>query len=148
LTDLGIEPFLIASSVHCVLAQRLVRLICDRCKRPIRPPDYLLDKLKVEDRTHEFWHGKGCRLCHQSGYRGRGGIFEVLPMSAAIRDAVLARRPTEDLHEVAESQGMESLRQDGLNKALRGDTTLEEVLRVTVSGDERAPEIRSPAGEA
>ncbi|MFH1312061.1 MAG: ATPase, T2SS/T4P/T4SS family [Candidatus Eisenbacteria bacterium] len=143
LADMGAEPFLIASSVHCVLAQRLVRLICDRCKRPVEPPEYLFDKLGVEDRTHEYWHGKGCRLCHQTGYRGRGGIFEVLPMSAAIRDAVLANRPTDDLRQVAQSEGMASLRMDGLSRALTGVTTLEEVLRVTVSGADRAPETRS-----
>ena len=147
LTDMGVEPFLIASSVHCVLAQRLVRLICDRCKRPAQPPDYLFDRLGIKDRDRQFWHGKGCRLCHQTGYRGRGGIFEILPMSAAIRDAVLARHPSDDLRNVARSEGMESLREDGLNKALRGDTTLEEVLRVTVAGDERGPDLEGPAAQ-
>jgi type IV pilus assembly protein PilB len=147
LTDMGVEPFLIASSVHCVLAQRLVRLICESCKRPVEPPDYLFEKLGIEDRTREYRYGKGCRLCHQTGYRGRGGVFEVLPMSAAIRDAVLAKRPSDALRQLAQGEGMESLRQDGLNRALRGETTLEEVLRVTVSGDERAPATGSSQSE-
>jgi len=135
LIDMGIEPFLIASSVHCVIAQRLVRLICQKCKRPAQPSQYLLKKLGVGGDAGPFWYGKGCRLCHQTGYRGRAGMFEVLTMSPAVREAVLARQSAQALSDIATAEGMETLRQDGINKALGGETTLEEVLRVTSGGD-------------
>ena len=133
LIDMGIEPFLVASSVHCVIAQRLVRLICEKCKRPMTPPDYLLERLNVAARGREFWHGKGCRACHDSGYLGRSGIFEVLPTTGAVRDAVMQQLPSDALRQIAMSSGMETLRQDGLRKARDGKTTLEEVLRVTTA---------------
>jgi len=134
LIDMGIEPFLVASSLHCVIAQRLVRVVCDKCKRTVQPAAYLLDKLGVKDRPGELSQGKGCRLCHQTGYRGRSGIFEVIPMSASIRTAILARSSTSALKDLAIGAGMQTLRQDGLDKAFQGLTTLEEILRVTVAG--------------
>jgi type II secretory ATPase GspE/PulE/Tfp pilus assembly ATPase PilB-like protein len=133
LIDMGIEPFLVASSVHCVMAQRLVRLICEKCKRPVVPPDYLLDRLAVRADDAGFRHGKGCRVCHEAGYLGRTGIFEVLSTTANVRDAVMRRVPTENLRQIAICEGMETLRQDGLRKARQGKTTLEEILRVTTS---------------
>ena len=133
LIDMGIEPFLVASSLHCVIAQRLVRLICEKCKRPIKPPDYLLKRLNVTKRDEQFWHGKGCRVCHDTGYLGRTGIFEVLSTTSAIRDAVMRQEPSDTLRRIAIGEGMETLRQDGLRKALEGRTTLEEVLRVTTA---------------
>jgi type II secretory ATPase GspE/PulE/Tfp pilus assembly ATPase PilB-like protein len=142
LIDMGIEPFLVASSVHCVIAQRLVRLICGKCKRPASPPDYLIERLNIEDGGREFWQGKGCRACHDTGYLGRTGIFEVLPTTAAIRDAVMRRVPSDTLRQIAVGEGMETLRQDGLRKAREGKTTLEEVLRVTTAEEAAGSEER------
>jgi type II secretory ATPase GspE/PulE/Tfp pilus assembly ATPase PilB-like protein len=118
-----------------VLAQRLVRLICDRCKRPAQPSEYLLRRLEIADGAGPFWLGKGCRLCHQTGYRGRAGMFEILAMSPSIREGVLARRSAQSLQDIAISEGMETLREDGICKAVQGQTTLDEVLRVTAGGE-------------
>jgi type IV pilus assembly protein PilB len=136
LLDMGIEPFLVASSLHCVVAQRLLRLICEKCKRPVEVPDYLALRLGIEDAPGRYWKGKGCRACRETGYKGRTGIFEVLPATPAVREAVMGRAPSETLREIAVSEGMRTLRQDGLEKALEGKTTLEEVLRVTTAGEE------------
>lgn len=133
LIDMGIEPFLVASSVHCVVAQRLVRLICEKCKRPVDPPDYLIERLNIEKKGEKFYQGKGCRVCHETGYLGRSGIFEVLSTTAAIRDAVMRQVPSDTLRQIAIREGMHTLRQDGLRKAREGRTTLEEVLRVTTA---------------
>jgi type IV pilus assembly protein PilB len=137
LVDMGIEPFLIASSVHCVLAQRLVRKICERCKRPDDPSPYLLERLGA-DRSDEYRFGKGCRICHRTGYRGRTGLFELLVSSTAIRQAVLEKASTDAVRKISQEEGMTSLRSDGLVKAAAGETTLEEVLRVTAAGNEAA----------
>ena len=133
LIDMGVEPFLVGSSLHCIVAQRLVRVICEKCKRPDDPPDYLLERLNIERGKDQFWHGKGCRVCHDTGYLGRSGIFEVLTTTTAIRDAVMKQVPSDTLRQIAIREGMETLRQDGLRKAREGKTTLEEVLRVTTA---------------
>jgi type II secretory ATPase GspE/PulE/Tfp pilus assembly ATPase PilB-like protein len=125
-----------------VIAQRLVRLICEKCKRPIKPPDYLLKRLNVTKQDVQFWHGKGCRVCHDTGYLGRTGIFEVLSTTSAIRDAVMRQQPSDSLRRIAIGEGMETLRQDGLRKALEGRTTLEEVLRVTTAEEAAGSEER------
>jgi type II secretory ATPase GspE/PulE/Tfp pilus assembly ATPase PilB-like protein len=119
--------------VHCIVAQRLVRLICEKCKRPVDPPDYLLERLNIRRGAGQFWQGKGCRACHDTGYLGRSGLFEVLTTTTAIRDAVMKRVPSDTLRQIAIGEGMETLRQDGLRKAREGRTTLEEVLRVTTA---------------
>jgi type IV pilus assembly protein PilB len=133
LVDMGVEPFLVASSVHCVMAQRLVRLICPKCRRPAEPPAYVLERLAVDSRDSRFYRGKGCRVCRESGYLGRTGIFEVLSTTPALREAVMRRLASDSLRRIAIAEGMETLRQDGLRKAAQGRTTLEEVLRVTTS---------------
>jgi type IV pilus assembly protein PilB len=142
LIDMGIEPFLVASSVHCVIAQRLVRVICEKCKRPVDPPDYLVERLNIETRGQTFYQGKGCRVCHETGYLGRTGIFEVLSTTNAIRDAVMRQVPSDTLRQIAIREGMETLRQDGLRKAREGKTTLEEVLRVTTAEEAAESEER------
>ncbi len=143
LIDMGVEPFLVGSSLHCIVAQRLVRLICEKCKRPADPPAYVLERLSLKSGARQFWHGKGCRACHGTGYLGRSGLFEVLTATAAIRDAVMQRVPSDTLRQIAIREGMETLRQDGLRKALEGRTTLEEVLRVTTAEEAAESEERS-----
>ena len=134
LVDMGVEPFLIASSLSMVVAQRLVRVPCARCAAPYQPSPRTLQLLGL---THEdlegatVVRGRGCDQCGQTGYLGRTAIFEVLPVDAALR-AVLTARPTETaIRAAARVSGVSSLRGDGVARALRGETTLEEVLRVT-----------------
>lgn len=139
LTNMGIEPFLIASSVIVITAQRLVRKICERCKEPYKVPEALLRSL---DETFEvnldknvFYHGRGCEECQKSGYKGRIGISEVLILSQNIRRLVVKRAQEFELKQMAREEGMTTLREDGLKKAVAGLTSLEEVLRVSV-GDQ------------
>ena len=134
LIDMGIEPFLVASSVEAVMAQRLVRNICPHCKVEQKVGlDYLQKIGFPEDRiaTAKFWRGAGCEECRQLGYQGRQGIYELLILNEAIRPLILNRAPASTIAQKAMEQGMRTLRTDGWNKVMTGKTTIEEVLRVT-----------------
>jgi type IV pilus assembly protein PilB len=139
LLDMEIEPFLLSSAVAGVVAQRLVRRVCERCRRPAEPPPALLEELRVPPGRHGFVRGTGCVACGQTGYRGRAGIFEVIEVDDPLRERILARASSEDLARVARASGMVSLRDDALRKAERGITSLEEVLRVTAGDHAPAP---------
>ncbi|MCL6466403.1 MAG: GspE/PulE family protein [candidate division WOR-3 bacterium] len=128
--DMKVEPFLIASSVIAILAQRLVRKVCDRCAESYNPEPELLKRLNIAPET-TFRRGKGCPACGNRGYRGRLGIFELLPVQPEIRALIMRNRSSEEIAAVAIRNGMKTLRQDGIAKALAGLTTPEEVLRVT-----------------
>jgi type II secretion system protein E len=131
LVDMGIEPFLIASSLRCVMAQRLVRRICPQCKEPVEPSEAVVRRLGHRlDEDQTFYYGTGCRACRHTGYRGRVGIFEVITVDDPLRDAVTARASTAAL---IESLGEEHrpMWEDGYQKAAAGLTTLDEVFRVT-----------------
>ncbi|NPV13789.1 type II/IV secretion system protein [candidate division WOR-3 bacterium] len=128
--DMKVEPFLIASSVIAILAQRLVRKVCDRCAENYTPEPELLKRLNLAPGTI-FRRGKGCPACGNKGYRGRLGIFELLPVLPDIRHMVMENRSSEEIGAVAIRNGMKTLRQDGITKALAGLTTPEEILRVT-----------------
>src|SRR2546426_4981843 len=134
LIDMGIEPFLVASSVEAVMAQRLVRTICPHCKteHPVER-DYLIKIGFPEDEiaTAKFWRGIGCDACRQLGYQGRLGIYELLLLDEAVRPLILNRSAASTIAQRAMEQGMRSLRHDGWNKVRAGLTTIEEVLRVT-----------------
>jgi type II secretion system protein E len=134
LIDMGIEPFLVASSVEAVMAQRLVRTICPVCKteQPVEP-DYLKKIGYPEDEigTARFWRGAGCEDCRQLGYQGRLAIYELLVLNEALRPLVLSRTASSTIASQAIEQGMRTLRVDGWNKVKAGITTIEEVLRVT-----------------
>jgi type II secretion system protein E len=134
LIDMGIEPFLVASSVEALMAQRLVRTICPSCKVEQQVErDYLL-KIgfpEAEIETTRFWKGAGCEQCRQLGYQGRTGIYELLILSEAIRPLVLNRAAASTIAQRAIEHGMRTLRVDGWNKVRAGITTIEEVLRVT-----------------
>jgi type IV pilus assembly protein PilB len=131
LVDIGVQPFLIASSVIAIMAQRLVRVICPKCKEPDKPP---AAELKVAgigpDRlaTANFMRGRGCNHCHHTGFRGRLGIFELLKLNSAIREMTFNREPTQTIRRQSRLLGMRTLLEDGVNKALKGITTLDEVL--------------------
>jgi type II secretion system protein E len=134
LTDMGIEPFLIASSVEAVQAQRLVRTICPHCKteQPV-DRDYLrkIGFPEADIETAKFWHGAGCENCRQQGYQGRKGIYELLIVTEALRPLIMNRANASTIAQRAIENGMRTLRTDGWNKVKAGTTTIEEVLRVT-----------------
>jgi len=130
LVDMGIEPFLISSSLVGVLAQRLVRIICSRCKFSYTSPGELLKTMGLPADTL-FYKGKGCNHCRNTGYRGRVAIFQLMTMTPGIRDMVLKNASGDVIRQEAEKTGMRTLRDDGLDKARQGLTTLEEALRVT-----------------
>lgn len=137
LMDMGIEPFLIASTLRCILAQRLLRVVCPNCKEPIQMPGSLLrlmDKLSipVPDKLQIF-KGKGCNFCNRTGYKGRIGIFELLIMSAELEEKIADRTSSIHLLEVAKKDGLKTLLEDGIEKVLKGMTTIEEVFRVAQS---------------
>jgi type II secretion system protein E len=134
LIDMGIEPFLVASSVEAVMAQRLVRTICPHCKTEQKVETDFLRKIgfpEDEIGTAKFWRGIGCEDCRQFGYQGRKGIYELLIVNEAIRPFVLNRAPATTIAQKAIEQGMRTLRTDGWTKVKNGETTIEEVLRVT-----------------
>jgi type II secretory ATPase GspE/PulE/Tfp pilus assembly ATPase PilB-like protein len=129
--DMGIEPFLISSSVILACAQRLVRRICPNCREEFKPEPELLQKLGIEDENTVFYQGAGCGRCKGRGYLGRAPIIEVLPVSESIRRLVIKRASSNVVKNQAVSEGMKTLRMVGIDKAKEGITTLEEVLRVT-----------------
>jgi type IV pilus assembly protein PilB len=131
LVDIGVQPFLVASSVIAIMAQRLVRIVCPKCKAPdtpsaaeIKAAGFTPDQLK----NANFMRGSGCNHCNHTGYRGRLGIFEMLKMTGSMREMTFKREPTQTIRRMSRLTGMRTLLEDGLQKALRGITTLEEVL--------------------
>jgi type IV pilus assembly protein PilB len=132
--DMGIEPFLVASSTNIIMAQRLVRRICKNCKAEDKvPPESLVDVGLKPDTV--VYKGRGCDSCGGNGYAGRQGLYEVMPITPEIREMILDRASTSEIRQKAVEQGMLTLRQDGLIKIQRGITTIEEVLRETSSID-------------
>ena len=131
LIDMGVEPFLIASSLTAVVAQRLVRKVCSRCKKDYTPDPELLRGLGLEGKGQSFLHGQGCEECRNTGYSGRIGLFEILVMDEPLRHLTVSRASAADLRSQAQKAGFIQLRQDGLQKAAQKLTTLEEVLRGT-----------------
>lgn len=134
LLDMGVEPFLIASSVNAFLAQRLVRTICPHCKQSYKPDPVVLKDLGIKPshiQGKKLYRGKGCDKCINTGYLGRTGIYELLPVTNDIRRLIMEHADAVQIKEKAISNGMKTLLQDGVEKALQGITTLEEVLRVS-----------------
>jgi len=135
LLDMGIPPFLVSSSLLLILAQRLGRKLCSGCREP-----YEVDEQTLVPYGHvstgrgkvTLYKGKGCPACSFTGMKGRVAIYEVMPISDELRDAILRSAQTAELQKIAQSQGMKTLRQSGLSKVLEGTTTIEEVLRVTL----------------
>lgn len=129
--DMGVQPFLIASSVIGIMAQRLVRTICQSCKEELDVPKKLLDELEINDKHAKFYRGKGCKECGDTGYAGRTAIHELLVLSDKIKEMIVSRESEEDIKQEALKNGMQTLRMSGVEKAKQGITTLEEVLKVT-----------------
>ena len=137
LTDMGVEPFLTSSAVDCVIAQRLARRLCGHCKAPVELPADVLDDMgfpydRASDNGLHFHRAVGCDRCGGSGYRGRLGIYEMMVVTAEIRELILRRVSTGEINRLAVEQGMMPLRDDGLLKAAEGATTVEEILRTVV----------------
>jgi general secretion pathway protein E/type IV pilus assembly protein PilB len=137
LIDMGVEPFLVSSTVEGVMAQRLVRTICSACKEPFEPHvgDLPLDFPGVADKNYPkmLWKGRGCRKCHQSGFKGRTGIHELMVNTDAMKDLIVQRTNANVLRTEALKNGMITLRQDGWKKVAQGITTIDEVARVTAA---------------
>jgi type IV pilus assembly protein PilB len=135
LIDMGVEPFLISSAVILIVAQRLIRKICSECKEQTQVHPQLLIDLGVppdEVKTFPVFKGKGCPICSNTGYKGRVGLYEVMPMKEEVKEMILARASTSEIKKEAIRMGMKTLRQSGIHKIKSGMTTIEEVLRATM----------------
>jgi len=138
LTEMGVEPFLTASAVDCVIAQRLVRKLCESCKEAYSPTREMLEHLDFPEQAVERWdhitiyRAVGCQRCNNTGYRGRMGIYEIMPVSEAIERLIVERKSADEIGRVAKAEGMFTLRQDGLERVLQGVTSIEELARVIV----------------
>lgn len=131
LTDMGIEPYLVSSTVVAVLAQRLVRLICPHCRQSYQPPEELLNSLGIFEKNIVFYKGAGCKNCRQTGFQGRTGIFELVIINDEIRSLVMSKSSTSTLQKAAVEAGLTTLLEDGLKKVMAGTTALAEILRVS-----------------
>ena len=132
LIDMGIEPFLVASSVMAVLAQRLLRQICPDCKQPYKPAAEELSRLGLDSKgSYTFYRGAGCPSCSQTGYRGRTGIYELLVLDDEVRRLIGAKADSSAIKQAAIAKGMITLKQEGATKVAQGVTTTEEVMRIT-----------------
>ena len=134
LVDIGIQPFLVASSVLAIMAQRLVRKVCPKCKVRYEPPAHILMGMGIKPeiaKKANFMKGKGCANCNKTGYRGRMGIYELMTMTAQVREMTFKGESTQNVRKLARKQGMHTLFEDGMIKALKGLTTIEEVMRIT-----------------
>jgi len=146
LIDMGVEPFLLASSINTIIAQRLARRICPHCKTEIKVPKEIISEINdviknlpkdlqtqmAKGDSINVYKGMGCEFCNQTGYKGRVGIFEVLPVEGGTEELIIKKCPAGDIEKAAVAAGMTTMKQDGVLKAINGLTTLEEVWRVTL----------------
>ncbi len=138
LIDMGVQSYLVSSSVVAIMAQRLVRVVCQKCKHPFTPSQSMLEAAGITPKMAEnarFVKGSGCGNCQGNGFRGRMGIYELMMMSPKIRELAFNGAPTDQIRRAAMGEGMKTLYWDGIDKVLRGVTTLEEVLRVAKRGE-------------
>jgi len=132
--DMGVEPFLVAASTNLMMAQRLVRRVCPRCREQVEYHEETIAALGLTEedlKEGTFYKGQGCVHCNNTGYKGRTGLYEVLPVTPAVRDLILEKAPTSEIKRVAVQEGMVTLRRDGLDKLKKGITSAEEVLKET-----------------
>ncbi len=138
LVDMGVEPYLIASSIIGIIAQRLVRRICPRCREEVEPSDVELDRLELspeQAKKIKFHRGRGCAQCRNTGYQGRIGVYELMTMSSELRDAITARANAADLRRIAIRNGMKTLKYDGLSKVNAGITSAAEVISIMFASE-------------
>jgi type IV pilus assembly protein PilB len=132
--NMGVEPYNFVSSLNCILAQRLVRMVCETCRQRVEVPSSALEESGLDPaawRDAVFYEGAGCMYCNQTGYRGRTAIGELLALSDTIRDMILAKRASSEIRRVARQEGMVTLRETALEKVREGSTTLKEINKVT-----------------
>jgi general secretion pathway protein E/type IV pilus assembly protein PilB len=138
IVDMGVKPFLVASAVRAIMAQRLIRKVCSKCRVPYTPTDYEMEVLKLkpdEMKTATMVRGNGCNECSRTGYRGRMGIYEIFSLDDEIRRLIYEKVPSNVIRARARELGMRTLREDGVRKIMAGITTPEEVISIT-SGDD------------
>ena len=134
LSDMGVKPYLVASTVQGVLAQRLVRTVCASCRKPYKPSEEERIALSLDQKKDgdlELYRGTGCPACGDTGFKGRMGIYEVLALTDELRELILSNAPSSEIYKKARESGMRTLKEDGIEKVKRGLTTIEEVMRVT-----------------
>jgi type IV pilus assembly protein PilB len=139
LLDLGLEPFLVTAALEGVVAQRLVRKICNNCKSEYHPTEEQLMELELRPEDvvgKKFFYGKGCDVCNNTGYKGRMGIYEIMLLDDEIRDMIIKHASTQVLRAEARKRGMRTLRHSGLLAIYDGITTIEEVVRETIMEEE------------
>jgi type IV pilus assembly protein PilB len=139
LIDMGVKPFLVASCVQAAMAQRLVRRICPKCKKPVEYSERMLNTVSLSPEDLEgitLYKGEGCYRCNNTGYRGRMGIFEMLEMNSELRDMTFRKAATTEIRSKARDLGMLTLLEDGLRKAMEGKTSLDEVIRVAGTSED------------
>jgi type IV pilus assembly protein PilB len=132
--NMGIEPYNFVSSLNCILAQRLVRILCLRCKKPVKLSRKEFEESALDYELHkdrQFYEAGGCKDCNYTGFRGRKAITEFLDLSDHVREMILEKRPSSEIRKSAIAEGMTTLRQSAISKILAGDTTLKEINRVT-----------------
>jgi type II secretory ATPase GspE/PulE/Tfp pilus assembly ATPase PilB-like protein len=134
MVNMGIEPFLISASVLLIIAQRLIRVLCPNCKKAIDPTQAMIDRLKgilgENYKAGQIFTAVGCEKCHQTGYKGRQGLYEILPMTAGLRELTVNRATLDEIKNMAHQQGMRTLVEEGAVAVLAGVTTVEEIMRV------------------
>jgi general secretion pathway protein E/type IV pilus assembly protein PilB len=138
IVDMGVKPFLVASAVRAIMAQRLIRKVCSKCRGPYTPTDYEMEVLKLnpdEMKNATMVRGNGCNECSRTGYRGRMGIYEIMPVDEEVRRLIYEKVPSNVMRARARELGMRTLREDGIRKIMAGITTPEEVISIT-QGDE------------
>jgi type IV pilus assembly protein PilB len=139
LTDMGIESYMVAATLECVVAQRLVRTICPNCKVPYNPTEESIMQLGIDpsdvDSNVQFFRGEGCDACRGTRYKGRLALYEVLELNSTLREMIIGEAPTQELYEASLEAGMRPLRQVGIQKVFDGLTTIDEVVQATVTGD-------------
>jgi len=131
--EMGVEPFLLASTVTGVIAQRLIRILCENCKKPYDPPPELLERVFGHiPENGTFFQSHGCETCRMSGFKGRKAIFEVMTVNEEIRNCLISQPHSSRIREIAASDGMQNLRENGLKKVLAGETTIQEIINATI----------------
>jgi general secretion pathway protein E/type IV pilus assembly protein PilB len=139
LVDMGVKPFLVASAVKAVMAQRLVRRVCKNCAVPTEPDPEELRLLEADIKDFEgaeLMKGRGCDACGGSGYKGRFGIYEIFMVTEELQSMIFDNKPSNEIRDAARKSGMRTLREDGMRKAMAGKTTLAEVIRITATDEE------------
>jgi type II secretory ATPase GspE/PulE/Tfp pilus assembly ATPase PilB-like protein len=130
LINMNVRPFLITSSILCIVAQRLVRKLCTECREPYEPEAELVKELELKTKSEAFYRAEGCDACNKTGYFGRTAVYELLRMTPSIKKSILEEQGLDEIIRIARSEGMKNLFEKGINKILNGTTSVDEAFRV------------------